>query len=72
MTPKMIALRNTAIVIGSGIAAGIGIALAFTYLSVAQIGIAFLVVGMLIVAHMVYEQELDKAKRRQELNNLKD
>lgn len=71
MTPKMTALRNTLGVFAAGIAGGLVMAFIISTFTLAQIGIAFLVVGLLILAHLVYELELDKAKRLQELNNLK-
>jgi hypothetical protein len=72
MTPKMTALRNTLIVIGSGLATGFIVSLAFTYLTLMQAVIIFAVLALVGLAKMVYELELDKAKRLQELNNPKD
>ena len=72
MTPKMTALRNTAMMLGTGIAGGLIVAFIISTFTVAQLGIGFTVLVLLGVAHTVYELELDKAKRLQELNNPKD
>jgi hypothetical protein len=72
MTPKMTALRNTLAILAAGIATSIGVALAFTYLSAAQLGIGFAAIGMLIIAHLVYEIELAKAEYRKSMKDLKD
>lgn len=72
MTPKMTALRNTLAVVAGGVGGAVLIALAFTYLTVPQICLGFAILVMIGLAKLVYEQELEKAKRLQELNNPKD
>lgn len=72
MTPKMTALRNTALMLGTGLGIGFATNVAFTYLTLMQAVIIFAVLALVGLGKMVYDLELDKAKRLQELNNLKD
>ena len=68
MTAKQTALYNTLILIASALATGVVVSLAFNYLTVTQIGIAACAVMLVFGIKMVYNIELDRAKRLEELN----
>jgi hypothetical protein len=69
MTPKQIALRNTGLVVISGLTAGILINLAFTFLTVPQIGLACGLVVLGLGVKLVYDIELSKAETLEKFNN---
>lgn len=72
MTPKMTALRNTAKLFGVAVLAGALTSSLLIFVPLPYIGIGACVIVLLFWVHVIYEMELDKAKRLQELNNLKD
>ena len=65
MTPKQTAIIRTSIIMGSGIIASIAIAIIMTILTIAQIGILLCVVGLVFLAKVVYDIELNKAENNQ-------
>jgi hypothetical protein len=68
MTPKQTALRNTSIVVASGLATGALVSLAFAFLTTAQIGIAACAIILVFGIKMVYDTELSKAETLEKLN----
>jgi predicted aspartyl protease len=70
MTAKQTALIQTAKLFAIAITAGVLVNVAFAFLTVAQIGIAFAVVVLAALAKMVYDIELSKAQHREALNEL--
>ena len=68
MTPKQIALRNTLIAVAYGIAGGALVSIAFTFLTVAQMGIAACVILLGAGIKFIYDIELHRAETLAELN----
>ena len=71
MTPKQTALLNVTYMVVSGLIAGFLVNAAFTYFTVAQIGIGFCVGMLIYLCKMVYDFELEKAETLEKLNNPK-
>lgn len=70
MSQKKIALTKTAMIVGAGLLFSLVLNVIFIFLTIAQIGILFCVVGLAILAKVVYDIELSKAKSLDELNKL--
>lgn len=68
MTPKQTAIKNTLLVVGSGLATGALVSLTLNFLTLAQFGIVACVVMLGFGVKMVYDLELSKAERLEELN----
>ena len=69
MTPKQTALARVVGLIATAIAVGFVVNVAFTYFTVAEIGIGFSIGMLAFMIKMVYEIELDRAERLEKLNN---
>jgi hypothetical protein len=70
MTPKQTALINVAKLVTVAILAGAMTSLAFTFFTIAQIGIAFALAVMAALIKFVYDIELSKAEHLDALNTL--
>ena len=69
MTPKQTALANTLGLVATGMGGGLICGILLTFFTFTQIGIGFCVVAFAWLIKFVYDIELDKAKRLEELNN---
>ena len=68
MTPKQTALTRVAGLLGIALLSGVLVNAAFTYFTVAQVGVGFSFGMLAYLIYMVYDIELDRAKRLEELN----
>lgn len=68
MTPKQTALTRVAGLLGIALLSGILVNAVFTYFTVTQVGIGFSLGILAYLIYMVYDIELDRAKRLEELN----
>jgi len=71
MTPKQTALVQTFKLFSIAVLAGVLINVAFAYLTVAQVGIAFALVVLSLLIKFVYDLELSKAQHLESLNKMK-
>jgi hypothetical protein len=71
MTPKQTALLNMSKLLFIAIAAGFAVNVAFTYFTVAQIGVGFCAGMIVYLCKMVYDLELAKAEHLESLNKMK-
>jgi Flp pilus assembly protein TadB len=71
MTPKQTALIQTFKLFAVAVFAGVVINVAFAYLTVAQVGIAFALVVLALLIKFVYDLELSKAEHLESLNKMK-
>jgi len=71
MTPKQTALVQTFKLFSIAVLAGVLINVAFAYLTVAQVGIAFALVVLALLIKFVYDLELSKAEHLESLNKMK-
>lgn len=71
MTPKMTALRNTALMLGTGLGIGFATNIAFTYLTLMQAVIIFAVLALVGLGKLVYDIELAKAEYKESMKDLK-
>ena len=71
MTPKQTALIQTFKLFAIAILAGVLVNVAFTYFTVAQIGIAFALAVFAALVKMIYDVELSKAEHLEALNKMK-
>jgi hypothetical protein len=71
MTPKQTALIQTLKLFAIAIAAGVLINVAFAYLTVVQVGIAFTLAVLALLIKFVYDLELSKAEHLDALNKMK-
>lgn len=72
MSPKQIALIQVAKLIALAIVAGVMVNAAFTYFTLAQIGIGWGVALLAFMIKMIYDLEVAKAEHIQGLEKLKD
>lgn len=63
LTPKQTALRNTLLIMASGLATGLTVSLAFAYLTIVQMSLGVCLILLAFGIKMVYDIELDKAER---------
>ena len=70
MTPKQTALLNMSKLLGIALVSGFLVNVAFTYFTVAQIGVGFCVGMIVYLCKMVYDIELAKAEHLETLNKL--
>ena len=70
MTPKQTALLNMGKLLGIALVAGFAVNVAFTYFTVAQIGVGFCVGMIVYLCKMVYDLEVAKAEHLESLNKL--
>jgi hypothetical protein len=71
MTPKQTALIQTFKLFSIAVLAGVLINVAFAFLTVAQVGIAFALVVLALLIKFVYDLELSKAQHLESLNKMK-
>ena len=71
MTPKQTAMVRVAALVGTALLVGFLVNAAFTYFTVAEIGIGFTAGLLVYMIKIVYEIELDRAERLEKLNNPK-
>jgi hypothetical protein len=71
MTPKQTAVLNVSRLLFLALVSGFAVNLAFTYFTVSQIGIGFLVGMLVYMIKMYYDLELAQAERLEELNKTK-
>jgi hypothetical protein len=71
MTPKQTALIQTFKLFAIAVLAGVLINVAFAYLTIAQVGIAFALVVLALLIKFVYDLELSKAEHLESLNKMK-
>ncbi len=71
MTPKQTALLNVGKLLTIALLMGFSVNVAFTYFTVAEIGIGFCVGMIVYLCKMVYDVELAKAEHLEALNRLK-
>ena len=69
MTPKQTAILSVARLIGTALLVGPLVNAAFTYFTIAQIGIGFCAGMLVYLIKMVYDIELAKAETLEKLNN---
>jgi predicted membrane protein len=70
MSPKQTALTKTAMIVAAGLLFSVVLNVIFIFLTMAQIGILFCLVGLVILTTVVYDIELSKAKSLEELNKI--
>jgi hypothetical protein len=70
MSPKQTALTKTAMIVDAGLLFSVVLNVIFIFLTMAQIGILFCLVGLVILTTVVYDIELSKAKSLEELNKI--
>ena len=71
MTPKQTALVQTLKLFALAITVAVLVNVAFAFLTVLQIGIAFAIFGLSFLGKMVYDLELSKAEHLEALNKMK-
>ena len=71
MTPKQTALLNVGKLLVLALVVGFSVNVAFTYFTIAQIGIGFCVGIIAYLCKMLYELELAKAEHLEALNKMK-
>ena len=71
MTPKQTALIQTLKLFAFAFLASVLISVAFTYFTVAQVGIAFALAVFAALVKMIYDVELSKAEHLAALNKMK-
>jgi hypothetical protein len=72
MSPKQIALIKTLKLFAGALLIGVMVNAAFTYFTLAQIGIGWGVALLVFLGKMVYDLELSKAEHTQSLEKLND
>lgn len=68
MTPKQTAIFRTVSLVATALIMGLLVNVAMTYFTVSQVGIGFVAGAMLYLLKMVYDIELEKAERLEQLN----
>lgn len=68
MTPKQTAIFRTVSLVATALIMGLLVNVAMTYFTVSQVGIGFVAGVMLYLLKMVYDIELEKAQRLEQLN----
>jgi hypothetical protein len=71
MTPKQTALLNMSKLLGIALVFGFFTNVAFTYFTIAEIGVGFCAGMIVYLCKMVYDIELAKAEHLESLNRLK-
>lgn len=70
MSARKTAIIRTAVIMSGALAIGAVTSLILMFLTLAQIGILFCVVALVILATLVYDFELSRAKSLEELEEL--
>jgi|LauGreDrversion4_2_1035121.scaffolds.fasta_scaffold144600_4 hypothetical protein len=70
MTPKQIAIRNMAKMVGLSLIVGAGTGILLNTVPLVILGIGFSIILIGFLGKMIYDLELSKAEHLQALNNL--